>query len=136
MRLGLGLGLAASRATASAPVELAPAFNGGGWTFGTGWSAIDATSAQGSSVPSNSLMVITGLSSVDNATYKIVYTVSGLTAGSVSGRAGFQSGTARPTNGTYTDTITPTGGASSIGFIGRAAGFTGVISNVSIKRTS
>lgn len=130
-------GVRAALLSGSALLELAPAFDAaGGWTFGAGWSAIDATSMQGTAVATNSQAAVTGLSTVTGAVYQITYTVSGVTTGSVSGRAGFTNAAVpRATNGTYTDTIT-SGGVSTIGFIGRGPGFDGRVSNVSIKRIS
>lgn len=67
---------------------------------------------------------------VSGAQYDVTYTVTGVTAGSVSATVGGATGTARDSTGTYTETITA-GSGSTVGFT-TTDGFNGTIDNLII----
>ncbi len=77
-----------------------------GWTLGSGWSYSSNTVVHASGtatlVPDPALSILVGHE------YEVTYTVSGITTGSVTMSLGGTSGTARSTNGVFTEKLTAT----------------------------
>lgn len=80
--------------------------NADGWTLGSGWSygtnKVTHAAAGGTATvtPTPALTIVT------STLYEVTYTVSGVTAGSVTMQIGGTNGSARSTNGTFTEVIT------------------------------
>lgn len=76
-----------------------------------------------------------GLVFTPNKAYQVTYTISGYAGGSVyfQSASGGYTGQARSANGTYTETITPTGTAAQWVMKAASAGTTCVVSNISVK---
>lgn len=83
-------------------------FTGGatGWTLGSGWSyssnAVVHSSGTATLVPNPALSILVGHE------YEVTYTISARTTGSVTMSLGGTTGTARSTNGTFTEKLTAT----------------------------
>lgn len=103
------------------------------WTKGTGWTISGGTASCDGTQTSDSDLT-QAITLVDGSDYAVTYTVSGLTAGTITPVVGGTAGTARSANGTYTETIT----ASSTDELSlRAdADFTGSVDDVSLKATA
>jgi hypothetical protein len=108
------------------------------WTFNTGWST-DGTKAI-SDTSSGYVNINQTTSIVINKSYRISFTVSDYSSGNVQfiiGNAGSRpSGVLRSANGTYNEDITvdtSTVDADKFFIRGGASGFTGSISNISVK---
>ena len=101
------------------------------WTKGTGWS-ISGGKANASSATSDFTQSI---SFTLGKTYKVTYTISNYSSGSVRVLLGaYIAGTTRNSNGTFTDLITPTNSSSnSLFYLEALSGFNGSIDNVSVK---
>jgi hypothetical protein len=105
------------------------------WTKGTGWSIASgvATHAAGTAAElSQPVSLIVG------ATYEVTYTVSGRTVGGVTARftgGTTVSGTARTSNGTFTETLVAVSGNNAFALYSTAAGNMSV-DNVSLRRVA
>lgn len=97
------------------------------WTKGSGWTiaagVADAAAGAGSDLSQATRLVI-------GNTYKFTFTVANRTAGSITPKAGTAAGTARSTNGTFTENIVCAGNTSII--FSKDATFDGDIDNVSV----
>lgn len=109
--------------------ETEAATNGGfgsdtAWTKGTGWSiaAGVATAAAASSALSQAQSLVSG------RFYRVLFTVSGFSGGTVTPSLGGTAGTARGADGTYSEIIQ----AAGVTFALTGAGFSGSIDNVSV----
>ncbi len=71
-----------------------------GWAQGTGWSIGSGVATKAAGTGSDLSRATTAANA---SVYKLVYTVSGRTAGQVTGKLGAVNGTARTGNGTFTD---------------------------------
>ena len=101
------------------------------WTLGTG-TTIESGFLNFTSASSNTDQSLT---TTNGKTYKVIYTVSNYSAGSVRFRftgVANVNGTSRSANGTYTEYITATSNNSVFRFA--ASTFTGSIDNVSVKQ--
>lgn len=119
--LGLGEGCLASQMAKGerATLTVSPANqittgaigDGTGWTNGTDWSFADNAAVKSAGESSGTLSEDT-FAAVVGHTYRLIYTVSSLTAGGVTPTLGGTAGTARAADGTYTEDIvaTTTGG--------------------------
>lgn len=99
------------------------------WTLTTGWAYSSNTvvhNADGTGTLSQDI------SAVANEIYKVVFTISALTAGNVTVAVGGVSGTNRTANGTYTEYIKATGTGSLTFTPSTTARFT--LDDVSVKR--
>ena len=96
------------------------------WTKGAGWSIGSgvATGATASTDLEQTVSIAPGL------TYELVFTMT-VSAGTVTPKIGGNSGTARSTAATFTETITAGGANSLIEFTG--AGFSGTIDDVTLN---
>jgi len=109
-----------------------------GWTKNDGWTIDNgvATSAGGGSAVYQDL---TGWA-VSGDVYKVVFTVSNYSAGSIKSRVGNgdagNSGTNRTANGTFTDYIQWSGGGGNFNILSDSSDFVGSIDNVSVKKVS
>jgi hypothetical protein len=105
------------------------------WT-GTGWT-IGAPAGLATTTANSSALVQTSAAFVANATYRLVYTVSGYSAGTIEPRFGgtLYLYTLRSADGTYTEDVTITGTAPTQ-FRFSVVGFTGSVSAVSIKQVT
>lgn len=102
-------------------------WNGINWAWQTGGGGGWARHSTGSA---GSLYQSTGVSLT--VTYRVVFTVDGLTAGSVRPRVGSSGwGTARSSNGTYEEDITCAG--NTIFYIGTVSEFDGYVDDISVK---
>lgn len=106
------------------------------WTTGTKWTITagspgSATHSSGSTVALSE----TPIGLVAGTSYTVTYTISGLTAGTVTAGLGGTSGTARNANGTYTETIT-CGSTNALLAFTPSSSFVGSISNVSVVPNS
>jgi hypothetical protein len=103
--------------------------NATGWTLGTGWSygsnKVTHTSGTTTVVPNPALTVTA------TKIYVVTYTVSGRTTGSVTVSIGGVDGTARSTNGTFSQNITATG-TGNLTFT-PTTGFDGSIDEISVN---
>ena len=76
-----------------------------GWTLGAGWTygsnAVSHSSGTATLTQTSMTVVIGGV-------YTVIYTISGMSAGSVTVSIGGASGTSRTANGTYTEALTAT----------------------------
>ena len=105
-----------------------------GWTKGTDWT-ISGGTANAAAVTSDLTQTV---SFTLGQTYKLTYTVSNYSAGTLQGNLGaYTVNTPISANGTYTDILTPTNASSNslLYFYGTTA-FTGSISNVSLKEVT
>lgn len=98
------------------------------WTKGTGWSiaAGKATLAAGNATALSQIIA----SLETGRSYRLVYTVSGRSAGSITGSVGGTNGTARSTNATFTETILC--GATTTLALTADASFDGSVDDVSV----
>jgi hypothetical protein len=101
------------------------------WTWGAGW-AHDATNDEADATASDADLE-QDVSASPNETYKVVWTVSNYSAGSVTAQVGGVDGTAVSANGTNTEYIKTTG-IGNLKF--QATGFTGTVDTVSVKRVA
>lgn len=95
---------------------------GGNWVIASG--KADITTAATSTMFQTQTVVI-------GTTYRVEYTISNVTAGTVAVTLGSKAGATRSTNGTFVEDIVPTG-TSQLSFAASSA-FLGSIDNVSIK---
>ena len=107
-----------------------------GWDKGTGWTISGGVATHSGGTDGNFNNTGYTVSAPSNKTVTITYTISGHTAGSV--RVGLAGGNAqlltfRAANGTYTESVTNTGGNSYVRF--QTAGFLGSIDNVSVRQS-
>ena len=104
------------------------------WTKGTGWT-ISGGKANASSATSD---LIQSISFTLGKTYRLTYTISNYSAGSVRTFIGaYVAGITRNSNGTFTDLLTPTNASSnSLLYIVGLSGFVGSIDNVSVQEAS
>ena len=98
------------------------------WTKGAGWTITGGVAVATGGI-STALTQNAAYTLVSGRSYTVVYTVSSLSAGTVTVSVGGTAGTARSANGTYTETI-KAGATQVIAFTG--AGFTGDVGTVSI----
>jgi len=99
------------------------------WTKGAGWTI---AAGVGTGATASTVLSQTPLRSlVNGAKYVLIFTLSSVTAGTLTPIVGSTSGTARSTNATFTETITAGAGAL-LEFSG--SGFTGNIDDVSLER--
>lgn len=106
------------------------------WTKGTGWTIAAGLASKSATGSLSNLSQVIPLV-VDKA-YEITFTVSGRTAGSVSPRffvGTVVAGTARSTNGTFTDTLTAVAGNASFAMNGSTT-FGGSVDDVSVKESA
>lgn len=102
------------------------------WTKGTGWTIGSNVASSDGSQSAASLLSQASLVVIDDV-YKVVFTVSAYSAGSVTAEAGSSgSGTERSANGTYTENVTAAG--STTFAISADADFIGSIDNVSVRK--
>lgn len=97
------------------------------WTKGTGWS-IGSGVATATGAISTDLEQDAGRSLVDGKLYKLTYTIT-RSAGSITPEIGGTAGTARSSDGTYTENIIA-GSTQKITFT--TSGFTGTVDNVTV----
>ena len=107
-----------------------------GWDKGTGWTISGGVATHSGGTDGNFNNTGYTVSAPSNKTVTITYTISGHTAGSV--RVGLAGGNAqlltfRAANGTYTESVTNTGGNLYVRF--QTAGFLGSIDNVSVRQS-
>ena len=105
-----------------------------GWDKGTGWTISGGVATHSGGTDGNLNNTGYTVSAPSNKTFTITYTISGHTAGSV--RVGLAGGNAQylthnGANGTYTGSVTNTGGNLYVRF--QTAGFLGSIDNVSVR---
>lgn len=109
--------------------------NATGWTLGTGWAyssnTIAATTASAAATQAAAAMTVPVRS---GRSYKVTFTVSSRSAGSVTPSIGAVNGTSRSTDNTFTETIVAAADNASFSLTG--AGFTGVIDNVSVEEVN
>jgi hypothetical protein len=100
---------------------------GAGWTISGGKANCDGTYPAGTSITQDIGVTL-------NKTYKVTYTVSNYVSGDVRSYAGgYQNGDLNASNGTFTDFITVTTGASNnLLYIEGTNNFAGSIDNVSV----
>ena len=100
-----------------------------GWTLGTGWAygtnAVDGTTASTAISQASATMNVDIRS---GRSYSLTFTVSNRSAGSVQPSIGAVTGTARSSDGTYTETIVAAADGAALNITG--TGFTGTIDNV------
>lgn len=106
------------------------ALNGYLWTAGANW-AITPLSNKATATASSATLAHTLTGSV--AKYRVTYTLSGVTAGTLTASIGGTSGAARSANGTYSELIT---GAGATVLTFTAAAFTGSISDICVQKIS
>ena len=103
-----------------------------GWTLGAGWAygsdAVSHTSDTATLVPNPALNIVIG------GVYTLTYTISGVSAGTITPTLGGAAGTARSTNGTFIQALTATPTANLI--FTPTTTFNGTIDNVSIGLTT
>ena len=104
------------------------ALNGYLWILGANW-AITPLSKKATATNSSATLAHTLAGST--ASYRITYTLSGVTAGTLTASIGGTSGAARSANGTYSEVIT---GAGATVLTFTAASFTGSISDISVQK--
>jgi hypothetical protein len=107
-------------------------FSGGstGWTTGAGWS-ISGGSASGSPATA-SLFSTDSIGAVAGKTYRVTFTVTAYTSGTVRSNIGAAvNGAVRSATGTYTEFITSIGGDGRIYFV--VSNFVGSIDNISVR---
>lgn len=98
------------------------------WTKGTGW-AIAAGVA--TLTAGNATAISQAIATLETGrTYRVVYTVSGRGAGTITASVGGTAGTARSTNATFTETII-CGATTTLAFTGDAS-FDGSIDDASV----
>jgi len=107
-----------------------------GWDKGTGWTISGGVATHSGGTDGNLNNTGYTVSAPSNKTVTITYTISGHTAGSV--RVGLAGGNAqlltfKAANGTYTESVTNTGGNLYVRF--QTAGFLGSIDNVSVRQS-
>lgn len=95
-----------------------------GWTTGSGW-VISGGTLNGTTASTSTTRAI---AATDAVRYTVRYTIT-RSAGSVVLKLGTASGTTRSTSGTFSDTITCSGGT---GLSITGTGFTGTVDNVSV----
>lgn len=78
-----------------------------GWTLGSGWSYGSNAVAHAAS-GGTATLTQTSMNVVIGGVYTVTYTISGMTAGTVTVSIGGAAGTARSANGTYTQALTAT----------------------------
>lgn len=124
-RLGLGLAMPSARGHATRGAEQSPGFTGSNWTLtlnggAAGTVTQDATGVTFSganNLAAASVAPVGGF--VDNATYELTYTVSGLTLGNLRAllygatNNHLGTGTTRSANGTYTELLTLNGATTA-----------------------
>jgi len=106
------------------------------WTLGTGWSYGDGVvSCDGTQTSASSLVQDIG-TSANNKVYKIQFTLSNRTAGGIRiYLGGYNAGTVRSANGTYTELITASSASTNASIYFEAdAAFVGSVDNVSVKQ--
>ena len=99
-----------------------------GWTKGTGWT-IAAGVATATGAISTTLSQTSAITLIAGYTYTITFTVTAVTAGTVTVSVGGTAGTARSTAATFKETIV-VGSTQILAFTG--AGFSGSIDNVTV----
>ena len=103
-----------------------------GWTLGSGWSygsnAVTHTSGTATLVPNPALNIVIG------GIYTLTYTISGVSAGTVTPNLGGAACTARSTNGRFIQSVTATTTANLI--FTPSTTFNGTIDDVSIGLTT
>ena len=107
-----------------------------GWDKGTGWTISGGVATHSGGTDGNLNNTGYTVSVPSNKTVTLTYTISGHTAGSV--RVGLAGGNAqlltfRAANGTYTESVTNTGGNLYVRF--QTSGFVGSIDNVSVRES-
>ena len=100
------------------------------WTKESGWTISDGVAVASSATNGASIYQNAGL--VVGKTYEITYQVKDYTSGSVIARCGNAFGTARASNGFFTETVTCTT-TSNIVIRSNAAGTTLAVDNVSVR---
>jgi len=100
-----------------------------GWTAQSGW-AISGGKANGTTTTN---AIYQGIAAITASTkYRLIYTISGLTAGSVRVSLRAAATTTQTTNGTFTEIVTSGTSADTNFYIDAIASFTGSIDNVSL----
>ena len=105
--------------------------NATGWTLGSGWTygsnKVTHTTSGGTATvtPTPTLTIVTA------TLYEVTYTVSGVTAGTITVNLGGTNGTARSTNGTFTEVITTASTANLI--FTPTTTFDGSIDDISVR---
>lgn len=92
-----------------------------GWTFGTGWAhgtGVATATTASSELSRNDLSITAGL------VYRLTYTVSGYTAGSVTATVAGQSLSERTANGTYTEQFVASATGTALAFVAASASLT------------
>ena len=98
------------------------------WDKGDGWTIATNGDCDGTQV-AESLLTAAVAPLTGTVTYRVVYTLSGVTAGSIAARLGTTDGVSRTVNGTYEEEIVAD--ATSLNFVADAD-FVGVIDNVKV----
>lgn len=99
------------------------------WTKGTGWtigSGVASCDGSGGSLDQDSIVTA-------GVIYKLVWTMTGRTAGAVTPKVGGQAATERNADGTYTDYVTAGSTDAKLVMQSTGAGFNGSIDNVSLE---
>ena len=100
-----------------------------GWTAQSGW-AISGGKANGTTTTDSIYQSIAAITA--STKYRLIYTISGLTAGSVRVSLRAAVTTTQTTNGTFTEIVTSGTSADTNFYIDAVASFTGSIDNVSL----
>jgi hypothetical protein len=100
------------------------------WNKGTSWTISGGNaSCDGTQVDSGQTLNQTAILTI-GVSYRVVYTLSGVSAGSIAASAGSAAGTSRSTNGTYEEVITCAG--STTLFLVTDADFIGNVDDVKV----
>ena len=104
------------------------------WTLGAGWAyaANVVNHTAGNTADLSQLLADQAVALVDGHLYRVTYTVSNMTAGSITAKVGSSgTGTARTQDGTYTEDIVCSGSTDFL--LTPVITFDGTIDNVSVK---
>lgn len=105
--------------------------NATGWTLGSGWSYASNQVTHAASGGTATVTPTPALTIVTATLYEVTYTVSGVTAGTVTVNLGGTNGTARSTSGTFTEVIT-TSSTANLTFTPTTT-FDGSIDDISVR---
>ncbi|MBF0212379.1 MAG: hypothetical protein HQM00_02305 [Magnetococcales bacterium] len=104
------------------------------WTTGTGWSIGSGTATcDGSQTGSSALAQNVGV--VNTESYTVTFTVSGHSAGAITPKLGGTAGTARSSNGTFTETIVAGSAGTSLVLEGDAD-FAGSVTDIRVTNNA
>jgi len=104
-----------------------------GWTAQSGW-AVSSGKANGTATTG---AIYQGIASMTASTqYRLTYTISGLTAGSVRVSLRAAVTTTQTTNGTFSEIVTSGTSSDTNFYIDGVAAFTGSIDNISLKQVT